>query len=354
LATADDSGPAAAVLVMDEPTSALTAREVEQLFALIQRLSSRGVAIVYITHRMDEVFRIGQRVTVLRDGRVVATRALGDVTVAELVRMMANRDVTDHFPRVRGARGAELLRVERLSRAGALHDISFTLHAGEVLGVAGLLGAGRTEIARAIAGADSFDSGQIHVCGDAVRFRSPADAIARGIGLLPEDRKAEGLVAGLTVARNVALPHGRRLATLGVLPSRCEADLARPIAAELRIKATAAQPVRLLSGGNQQKVVLGKWLAGGVRVFIFDEPTRGVDVGAKVEIYHLMNRLTAQGAGILMISSELPELLGMSDRILVMHHGRIQTVLEHNEATEERVVSAALGLDGAAANGVAG
>jgi ribose transport system ATP-binding protein len=359
LATSDDAAPAATVLVMDEPTSALTTREVEQLFTLITRLAARGVAIVYITHRMDEVFRIGERVTVLRDGRVVATRALGDVTVAELVRMMANRDVTDHFPKVRVARGPELLRVERLSRKGALHDVSFTLHAGEVLGVAGLLGAGRTELARAIAGADAFDEGQLHVSGAVARFRSPADAIARGIGLLPEDRKAEGLVAGLTVARNIALPHGRRLARFGILSSRTETELARPIGGELRIKATPTQPVRLLSGGNQQKVVLGKWLAGNIRVFIFDEPTRGVDVGAKVEIYNLINRLTAQGAGIIMISSELPELLGMSDRILVMHRGRVHTVLERDAATEERVVSAALGIDADAANrtssdGVAG
>ncbi|HMF97375.1 MAG TPA: sugar ABC transporter ATP-binding protein, partial [Vicinamibacterales bacterium] len=311
---ADAADPGAAVLVMDEPTSALTAREVEQLFELIQRLSSRGVAIVYITHRMDEVFRIGRRVTVLRDGRVVATRTLNEVSVAELVRMMANRDLTDHFPKVRAARGPELLRVEGLSRRGALHDVSFTLHAGEVLGVAGLLGSGRTELARAVAGADRYDAGEVRVSGRVARFRGPADAIACGVGLLPEDRKAEGLVAGLTVARNIALPHGRRLARWGVLSARCESDLAGPITAELRIKATPVQSVRLLSGGNQQKVVLGKWLAGRMRVFIFDEPTRGVDVGAKVEIYNLMNRLTAQGAGIIMISSELPELLGMSDR----------------------------------------
>src|SRR5262249_6448864 len=281
---------------------------------------------------------------VLRDGRVVATRPLGEVTVAELVRMMANRDLTERFHKVRVAPGRELLRVTNLSRAGGLHDVSCTWPAGEVLGVAGLLGAGRTELARAVAGADRFDAGEVHVDGAAVRFRGPADAIARGIGLLPEDRKAEGLVSGLTVARNIALPHARRLARAGVLSSRCEGDLARPIAGELRIKATPTQPVRLLSGGNQQKVVLGKWLAGGVRVFIFDEPTRGVDVGAKVEIYNLMNRLTAQGAGIIMISSELPELLGMSDRIAVMHRGRIEATLDRDAATEERVVSAALGL----------
>ncbi|HEV2985734.1 MAG TPA: ATP-binding cassette domain-containing protein, partial [Vicinamibacterales bacterium] len=227
---------------------------------------------------------------------------------------------------------------------GVLAGIGFSLHAGEVVGIAGLLGAGRTELARVIAGADICKEGTIVVGGRAVRFRNPADAIAHGIGLLPEDRKAQGLVPGLTVARNIALPHGRRLAQLGCLPRHCETALANPIAEELRVKATPTQAVRLLSGGNQQKVVLGKWLAGAMRIFIFDEPTRGIDVGAKVEIYHLMNRLTARGAGIIMISSELPELLGMSDRILVMHRGRIQAEIDAADATEERVLSAALGL----------
>ena len=337
-------GGEASILVMDEPTSALTSREVTQLFALIERLASRGVSIVYITHRMDEVFRIGRRITVMRDGRHVATRPIDQVEVPELVRLMANRDLSEHFPKVRVARGAELLRADRLNVRGVLSDISFSLHAGEVLGISGLLGAGRTELARVIAGADRFDKGRLLVDGRETRFRRPADAIALGIGLLPEDRKAQGLVPGLTVARNIALPHGRRLARLGVLSRRCEAEMAAPISLELRVKATATQAVRLLSGGNQQKVVLGKWLAGAGRVFIFDEPTRGVDVGAKVEIYHLMNRLTARGAGIIMISSELPELLGMSDRILVMHRGRIHAELAAADATEERVLSAALGL----------
>jgi ribose transport system ATP-binding protein len=338
------SGQAATILVMDEPTSALTSREVGQLFVLIERLAARGVAIVYITHRLDEVFRIGRRVTVLRDGRRVTTKDIGDVTVSELVRLMANRDLTDHFPKVRTTPGRELLRVEHVCRGGALNDVSFRLRAGEVLGIAGLLGAGRTELARVVAGADRADSGSIALEGQIVSFRSPADAIRRGIGLLPEDRKAEGVVAGLTVARNIALPHGRRLSRAGFLTRQCEATLAQPIVDELRVKAAAAQPVRLLSGGNQQKVVLGKWLAGDARVFIFDEPTRGIDVGAKVEIYNLMNRLTARGAGIIMISSELPELLGMSDRILVMHRGRIQAELDAADATEEVVLSAALGL----------
>jgi ABC-type sugar transport system ATPase subunit len=274
----------------------------------------------------------------------VATGPLSDVTVPELVRLMANRDVGAHFPRVRVAPGDELLRVERVCREGAVDGVSFSLHAGEILGLGGLLGAGRTELARVLAGVDRADSGRVLVDGNAVSFRTPADAIAHRIGLLPEDRKAHGFVGGFTIARNVALPHGPRLAPLGFLRVGSEAALAQPFVDDLRIKGTAMQPVRLLSGGNQQKVVLAKWLAGDVRIFIFDEPTRGVDVGAKVEIYQLMNRLTAAGAGILMISSELPELLGMSDRILVMHRGRIQAELEASAATEERVLSAALGL----------
>ena len=335
----------ASILVMDEPTSALTSREVDQLFTLIGRLVARGVAVVYITHRLDEVYRIGTRVTVLRDGANVASHLLSDVTVGELVRLMANRDLSEQFPRRRGAAGATLLSVEGVGRKNVVRDVSFTLRAGEVVGIAGLLGAGRSELARLLAGADRSDTGRIVCGGQPVIFRSPADAIAKGIGLLPEDRKAEGLVAGLTVARNVALPHGRRLSRGGFLPAGCEERLAAPIVKDLRVKATPAQEARLLSGGNQQKVVLGKWLAGAARIFIFDEPTRGVDVGAKLEIYQLINRLTDAGAGVLMISSELPELLGMSDRILVMRGGRIQAEFDAAAATQERVLSAALGVN---------
>jgi ribose transport system ATP-binding protein len=331
---------------MDEPTSALTSPEVTQLFALIDRLTARGVSIIYITHRLDEVFRIGRHITMIRDGRHVTTKPVEQVSVPELVRLMANRDLSEHFPKMRVERGAELLRVDGLTIRGVLSDISFSLHAGEVLGISGLLGAGRTELARAIAGADRIDGGRLFVAGREARFHGPADAIAMGIGLLPEDRKAQGLVPGLTVARNIALPHGRRLARFGVLSRRCEAKIAGPISDDLRVKATPTQTVRQLSGGNQQKVVLGKWLAGAGRIFIFDEPTRGVDVGAKVEIYNLMNRLTSRGAGIIMISSEVPELLGMSDRVLVMHRGRIHAELAGADATEERVLSAALGLAG--------
>jgi ribose transport system ATP-binding protein len=340
----DPGARPASILVMDEPTSALTSREVDQLFALIARLVDRGVAVVYITHRLDEVYRIGSRVTVLRDGKHIATKLLSEVTVDELVRLMANRDLKEHFPKRRMTPGKELLRVEGLGRKGALHDINVTLRAGEVVGIAGLLGAGRTELARVLAGADRCDSGRIFRDGVAVTFHTPADAIGKGIGLLPEERKAQGLVAALTVARNMALPHGRKLARAGFLPSQCEERLAAPVVNDLRIKATPTQAVTLLSGGNQQKVVLGKWLAGDARVFIFDEPTRGVDVGSKVEIYNLMNRLTESGAGIIMISSELPELLGMSDRILVMRGGRIQDEFDATAATQEKILSAALGL----------
>jgi len=335
---------AASILVMDEPTSALTSREVDQLFSLIGTLVQRGVAVVYITHRLDEVYRIGKRVTVLRDGRHVATALLADVTVDGLVRLMANRDLTEHFPKRRVEPGAELLRVEGLGRTGVLHDISFSVRAGEVVGIAGLLGAGRSELARVLAGADRAHSGRIICRQDEVVFRHPADAIRKGIGLLPEDRKAEGLVAGLTVARNISLPHGRMLARGGFLAGGCETALAEPVVKDLRVKATPFQEVRLLSGGNQQKVVLGKWLAGDARILIFDEPTRGVDVGAKVEIYNLMNKLTAEGAGIIMISSELPELLGMSERILVMRGGRITAAFDTRTTTQEQILAAAFGV----------
>jgi len=261
--------------------------------------------------------------------------------VAELVRLMANRDLGEHFPRQRTAPGKELLRIEHLGRRGELHDLNFSLYAGEIVGVGGLLGAGRSELARVLAGADRSDSGRMLCDGEVVTFRTPADAIGRGIGLLPEDRKAEGLVAGLTVARNVALPYGKQLARFGFLPAHSEERFAESVVKDLRVKATTAQPVTLLSGGNQQKVVLGKWLAGHARIFIFDEPTRGVDVGAKVEIYRLMNRLTASGAGIIMISSELPELLGMADRIIVMRDGRTVGELLRGEATQARIMELA-------------
>jgi ribose transport system ATP-binding protein len=334
----------ARVLIMDEPTSALTESEIRELFAAMRGLTARGVGIIYISHRMEEIAQVAHRITVFRDGRRVGTVGVGDATVPGLIRMMAGRELTEHFPRRRGAPGAELLRVENLRRGRRLRDVSLTLRAGEVVGIAGLLGAGRTELARAVVGADRPESGRVFIQGREVHARGPADTVDRGVGFLPEDRKTQGLVLGLAVQSNLALPSARRLSRHGVLDARALAALARKWVDDLRIKTpTLAQPVGLLSGGNQQKAVLGKWLATGAQILILDEPTRGIDVGARMEIYELMNRLTDAGAGILMISSDLPEVLGMSDRVLVMREGTVHAEFAAADATQERVLGAALG-----------
>ena len=334
----------ARILVMDEPTSALTSSEIDQLFAAMARLLERGVGIIYISHRMNEVERVGHRVSVLRDGRKVGTYRAGEVTIDELIRLMVGRPVGDHFPRRRAPPGAEVLRVSGLSRRGALRDISFSLRRGEIVGISGLLGAGRTELARAIFGADRPDEGAVDVKGKAGLVRSPAAAIEAGLGLLPEDRKTQGLVLALSVRENLTLTSVKRLSRLGLIDRAREASLSQRYVDDLRIRTPGIeQRAGALSGGNQQKIVLGKWLATGVDVLIMDEPTRGIDVAAKVEIYELMNRLTADGAGILMISSELPEVLGMSDRILVMRGGSVVAEFVSANATQEILLGAALG-----------
>ena len=334
----------ARIVIMDEPTSSLSQREVAQLFATIKRVTANGVAVVYISHRMEEVFQIGHRVTVLRDGCHVATREISEVTASELVRLMANRDVADHYPRRGHARGEELLRVERLGGPG-LKDVSFTLHRGEVLGVAGLVGSGRTRLARAIVGADRVERGQIILNGRPARIASPADAARARIGFLPEDRKQQGLVLPLSVERNISISHLSALARLGVIDRSRERAEARDAIGSLRIRTPGPdQKVVNLSGGNQQKVVLAKWLAARAEILIFDEPTRGIDVAARHDIYLLMNGLVEHGAGIIMISSDLPEVLGMSDRILVMRGGALQTVLDARGATDADVLQAALGV----------
>jgi ribose transport system ATP-binding protein len=334
----------ARIIIMDEPTSALTESEIDELFAAIGRLTTRGVAIIYISHRMEELARIGQRATVLRDGRYIDTRPL-PAPVPDLVRLMADRDVSEHYPAPTRRRGEVILSVENVSRGRRLRDVSFTLHRGEILGVAGLLGAGRTELARVIAGADVADSGQIAFRGHVARLRTPADAIRAGVGLVPEDRKRHGLVLGQSVSANLSLPQLPRLCTAGVVDRKRERSLADRWIGELRVKTPGpATRVLTLSGGNQQKVVLGKWLASGAEVLIVDEPTRGIDVAAKMEIYTLLDRLAADGAGILMISSDLPEVLGMSDRVMVLYQGRVQAVLDAAGATQQRVLHAALGL----------
>ena len=334
----------ARILIMDEPTSALAGGEIAELFATIERLTSRGTAVIYISHRLEEVKRIGHRATVLRDGSRVASRDVGDLSIPEMIRLMANRELAEHFPKRRVPRGEELLRVSGLHRNGVLENISLRVHRGEVVGIAGLLGAGRTELARAIIGADRRDAGQIFVQGVGVRVNHPADAVHHRIGFLPEDRKTQGLVQGLPVRENISLPSLDRLARAGVLSGGKEGSLAAQFVRDLRIKTPGVdQIVSMLSGGNQQKVVLAKWLAAHADVLIMDEPTRGIDVAAKVEIYELMNQLTARGAAILMISSELPEILGMSDRILVMRHGRIVAEFDAAVTTQERILEAALG-----------
>ena len=331
------------LLIMDEPTSALTASEIDTLFAAIQGLTAQGVAVVYISHRLEEVERIGTRVTVLRDGKHVATHRVGEVSLAGLIRLMANRELKEHYPKRRVPRGEELLRVEGL-RGGLLHDVAFSLHRGEVVGLTGLLGAGRTEVARAITGAEPPAEGRVTIKGKAARLRAPRDAIRRGVGFLPEDRKTQGLVLGRSVTENLALPSTPRLSPFGWMDGAAEAALAAREVQDLRIRTPSLeQKVVYLSGGNQQKVVLGKWLAAEMDVLVMDEPTRGIDVAAKVEIYEEMNRLTAKGAGILMISSELPELLGMSDRILVMRRGRIVAEMDAAGVSQEQVLRAALG-----------
>ncbi len=332
------------VLIMDEPTSALTETEIAELFATIERLTARGTAIIYISHRLEEVARVGHMVTVLRDGRRVATHGVGEVPLSHLIRLMADRELAEHFPKRRATRGDELLRVEGMRRQGVLHDVSLRVHRGEVVGLAGLLGAGRTELARAIVGADPRDAGTVCIKGEPVDVRHPSEAIRRGVGFLPEDRKTQGLVLGLPVGANIALPSLSRLSRAGVVRGAEERRVAQRYVHELRIKTPGlGQLAQQLSGGNQQKVVLAKWLAAHADVLIMDEPTRGIDVGAKVEIYELMNQLTARGAAILMISSELPEIVSMSDRILVMRLGRIVAEFDAVEATQERVLGAALG-----------
>ncbi|MGH9839702.1 MAG: sugar ABC transporter ATP-binding protein [Blastocatellia bacterium] len=334
----------ARILIMDEPTSALTEREIAELFAHIRQLKSAGVSIVYISHRMEELFEIGDRVTVLRDGKNVGTHNIRDVTKAELIRLMVNRELTQQFPKVRAAIGEEVLKVEGLNRDGVLRDIHLRLHRGEVLGIAGLLGSGRTKLARAIFGLDKIDSGRIHIKGQPQKSRSPRRAINSGMGFLTEDRKTQGLVLALSVKENICLPSVEKFSRFGLVKSSEESKAADRYLNELRIKTPSAnQKVAYLSGGNQQKVVLGKWLCCQADIFLFDEPTRGIDVGSKAEIYQLINQLTAAGVAVIMISSELPEILGMSDRILVMHQGRITGEFSAEDATQEKILHCALG-----------
>ena len=334
----------AKVLILDEPTAVLTAREIEKLFAIIKNLRSQGVGIIYISHRLEEIPLVADRVTVLRDGALVGTIGIDDGDQATWIRMMVGRELKDKFPARQVERGEELLRVENLCREGVLDNISFTLHRGEVLGVAGLVGAGRTELGRAIFGADKVSGGRIFLHGKAIKISSPSDAIANRICYLPEDRKSHGVVLILSVGNNLTLASLDRLSFKNIINRKKEKKLADEYVAKLQIRTPGLdRKVMFLSGGNQQKVVIAKWLCAESDLFIFDEPTRGIDVGAKVEVYLLINELVRQGAGVIMISSELPEVLGMSDHILVMRKGRVTGEFKREEATQEKILSKAWG-----------
>ncbi|MBC7218136.1 MAG: sugar ABC transporter ATP-binding protein [Candidatus Caldatribacterium sp.] len=334
----------AKVLIMDEPTATLAQKEIEGLFRIIRFLKNEGVTVIYISHRLEEIYEVCDRVTVLRDGRHVATQDVKDVTMEDLIRMMVGREVVEKFPRVSHAIGEEVLRVEGLTRRGVLKDISFSLRKGEILGIAGMVGSGRTELLRAIYGVDPIDGGKIYVRGREARIRSPLDAINYGIALLPEERKVHGLVLLLSVLDNLGLPILPFVSVRGFIHDGRLKAIAQDMVHHMNIKTPSLfQKVMYLSGGNQQKVVLGKWFARNCDIYLFDEPTRGIDVGAKVEIYHLMNRLLERGASIIMVSSELPEILAMSDRILVMREGRIVGELSREEATKEVILRLALG-----------
>ncbi|SDB81809.1 monosaccharide ABC transporter ATP-binding protein, CUT2 family [Raineyella antarctica] len=332
----------ARILILDEPTAALTGREIRQLFDVVEELRAKGVAMAFISHHLEEIAEIGDTVTVLRDGRFV-----GEVPATteqdELIRMMVGRDIEDQFPRHRSDPGEVLLKVDGLTAEGRFRDVSFEVRAGEVLGMAGLVGAGRTEVVRAIAGADDYEAGTVELLGRRLPKHRVTQAIARGIGHVPEDRKAEGLVLGGTVEENLGYATLWSTGHAGLADRRGQRRRADEVSKRLRVRlASLDQPVRDLSGGNQQKVVFGRWVQAHSRVLLLDEPTRGVDVGAKVEIYELINQVTDNGGAVVMVSSELPEVLGMSDRILVMSRGRVAGELPAEGATQDRVMALAV------------
>ena len=340
----------AKLIVMDEPSATLTDHELQALFDLIRDLQSQGIGIIYISHRLEEIFEIGHRCTIMRDGEHVGSEDVANLRREDIIRMMVGRELKEEFPKETFERGRERLRVEGLCRDKVIKDVSFSLHEGEIVGITGLVGAGRTEVARAIFGADTLDSGTVKLDGQPLRVRSPREAIQKGIGLLTEDRKSQGLVLGMSIRENTTLANLGEIAWGPFLNRGQEREVSRKYVEELQVKTPGIeQYAQNLSGGNQQKVVLAKWLFTESKVLIFDEPTRGIDVGAKVEIYKLMNALVKQGVVVLMISSELPEILGMCDRILVMHEGQLKGELARAEATQEKIMHMATGQALAAA-----
>ena len=339
----------ARILVMDEPTAALTGREVDRLFEVIQRLRDNDTSVVYISHRLEEIRRVADRVTVLRDGRRIVSRPSAEMSIETIIHSMVGRDLARQYPIAAVAIAGEALRVEHLTQKGVCRDVSFSVHKGEIVGFSGLVGAGRTEIAQLIFGYRRKDAGKIVLHGSEVEIGSTRDAVRNGIALIPEERKEQGLVLGRSVFDNVALSVLDRFSTLGFVKHTQLGKVVRDIVASIGVRTPSLrQRVNNLSGGNQQKVVLSKWFVRNADVYMFDEPTRGIDVGAKVEIYQLMQSLAKQGAAIIMISSDLTEIMNISDRIIVVHRGSIAAEFRRGEATEEDLMRAAFGLaDGA-------
>lgn len=334
----------AKIMIMDEPTAPLAAAEVDLLFSVIAKLKAKGVTVIYISHRMDEVFQVTERITVLRDGQYVTTINTADTSRQQLVNLMVGRELNENFPTRKSPVGEVMLEAKNLT-GNSVENISFQLHKGEVLGFAGLVGSGRSETMELICGAKKMDSGEVWMKGKKMHITSPASAIAHGIGLIPEDRKEQGVILFNTVKFNTSLSAMRKLTKLGFISGRKNKELAEKYRSDLRIKVPNINQMAInLSGGNQQKVVLAKTLAADPDVIIFDEPTKGIDVGAKQEIYNLMNELVAQGKAIIMVSSDMEEILGMSDRIIVLHEGMVSGELQRSEFSQERVLQLASGL----------
>ncbi len=329
------------LLIFDEPTSSLSDAETQEVFRIVSSLCARNVGVIYITHRLEELRMIGDRVTVLRDGETVHSGPLAGLSTNELIRHMVGRELTAIYARAALPPGQELLRVEHLTREPVLRDISFSLRAGEIVGLAGLIGAGRTELCRALFGLDAFQQGVVKVCGQGVRIRSPRDAVRAGLALIPEDRQRAGLATALPISYNFTIASLKQVSRLGFLNHSAERGIAADYTARLRIRAASGKQLAgRLSGGNQQKVAIAKWLVGRARIFLFDEPTRGIDVGAKAEVFQMMDELARSGAAILMVSSEMSELLQVADRILVMRHGRISGEFV-GKTTQEQIMHCA-------------
>lgn len=334
----------AKTVIMDEPTAALTERETDRLFEVMKKLKNKGVSIIYISHRMEEVFANCDTITVMRDGQTISSRPTEETNMDQIVGDMVGRVMSEYYPARTNVPGDEIFRVEGFTQPGVFRDISFNLRKGEILGVAGLMGAGRTEIMRAIFGVDPHESGKLYFEGKEIHIKNPRDAIRHGFGFITENRKTEGLILDFSIERNIALSSEERLAQSHVINDKKEFDFSSELSKRLGVKAQDINlPASTLSGGNQQKVVIAKWVGMHPKLLILDEPTRGIDIGAKKDIYDLMNELTAKGVSIIMVSSELPEVIGMSDRILVIHEGRAAGIVEHKNATQTRIMTLATG-----------